>query len=159
MKLVVRVWREETDERKARSLRGAKDWDIDTHAPSRMPTDYLPTAVTLMGPRIPREATAAQERDLWSKAVGNELKCEGGGGRLPISRSAIPAGSQARMLLTYIRLVEGGRLKARREASMVGIQNRRPHEDGDAAKGQAHRGWGGRVTCELAGMRPYACPV
>ena len=41
-----------------------------------------------------------------------------------ISICAIPAGSQARMLLTYISLVEGGRLKARREASMVGVKNR-----------------------------------
>ena len=40
---------------------------------------------------------------------------EGGGGRLLFERcSALPAGSEARLLLTYIRLVEGGRLKARR---------------------------------------------
>jgi hypothetical protein len=124
MKLIVRAWREETDGRKARSLRGAKDWNIDTHAPSRMPTDCLSTAMSRMGPRMPRMVTAAQERRLWSETMATELKCEGGGGRLPISRSAIPAGSQARMLLTYIRLVEGGRLKARREASTDGARNR-----------------------------------
>ena len=29
---------------------------------------------------------------------------------LPVARSAVPAGTQARLLLTYARLVEGGRL-------------------------------------------------
>jgi hypothetical protein len=31
-----------------------------------------------------------------------------------VARSAVPAGTQARLLLTYIRLVEGGRLRRRR---------------------------------------------
>ena len=113
----------------------------------------------MMGPRIPREATVVKETELWSKAVAKELKCEGGGGRLPTSRSAIPAGSQTRMLLTYIRLVEGGRLKARRETSMVGaLKTDLPHKDGDAAKGQTHKGGVAGVTCEIAGMRPFTCP-
>jgi hypothetical protein len=68
MKLIVRAWREETDGRKARSLRSAKDWGASTHAPGRAPTDCLPTA--------------------------------------------------------YVRLVEGGRLKALREANTAGVRNR-----------------------------------
>ena len=43
-----------------------------------------------------------------------ERKCEGGGGVLPVARSAVPAGTRARLLLTYTRLVMGGRLRARR---------------------------------------------
>ncbi len=64
MKLVVMAWREETDGRKARSLRGATDWGIQAHAPSRTPTDCLPTDVTMMGPRITSKATEDQERTL-----------------------------------------------------------------------------------------------
>jgi hypothetical protein len=57
MKLIVRAWREETDGRKARSLRGAKDWDIKTHAQSQMPTDCLTTACTSIHPEIARTTT------------------------------------------------------------------------------------------------------
>ena len=47
-----------------------------------------------------------------------ERKCESGSGVVPVARSAVPAGTRARMLLTYIRLVEGGRLQRdRRESS------------------------------------------
>ena len=38
----------------------------------------------------------------------------GSGDYLPVGRSAVPAGSRARLLLTYVRLVEGGRLRRRR---------------------------------------------
>ena len=80
--------------------------------------------------------------------MATELKCEGGGGRLPISRSAIPAGSQARMLLTYIRLVEGGRLKARREASTDGARNR-----------LAARGWRCTTVANAQGVGWLGSPV
>ena len=46
--------------------------------------------------------------------MAREVRCEGGNGVLPVARSAVPAGTQARLLLTYIRLVEGGRLRRRR---------------------------------------------
>ena len=49
--------------------------------------------------------------------MARELKCEGGSGVLPVARSAVPAGTQARLLLTYARLVEGGRLLGRRRVS------------------------------------------
>ena len=78
----------------------------------------------MVRPRIPRSATKEEEEALWEEAMGRELQCEGGGGRLPIARSALPAGSMARLLLTHIRLVEGGRLKARKEASKKGSLKR-----------------------------------
>jgi hypothetical protein len=124
MKLILRAWREEADGRKARSLRGAKDWRVEEHAPSRIPTDCLPTTSTLVSLRIPRTANATTEARLRKDSTQKELKCEGGGGRLPVARSALPAGSQARLLLMYIRLVEGGRLKARRAASEAGVYSR-----------------------------------
>ena len=43
-----------------------------------------------------------------------DVRCKGGNGVLPVARSAAPAGTQARLLLTYIWLVEGGRLRRRR---------------------------------------------
>ncbi len=108
-----------------------------------MPTDCLSTAMSRLGPRMPRMVTAAQERRLWHEAMAAELKCEGGGGRLPISRSAIPAGSQARMLLTYVRLVEGADLKRAGRPVRMAPETVSPHEDGDAPRLLIHRGLAG----------------
>ena len=53
-----------------------------------------------------------------------EMRCEGGSGRLPSARSALPSWSFARLFLTHVRLVEGGRLDARRRASAQGTRKR-----------------------------------
>lgn len=124
MRLIVRAWREQTDGRKAMSLRGAKDWNIERHAPCRVPTDCLPTLTCASIKRKPDDDEQKAD-ELWEKTVVKEQKCEGGGGRLPEARSALPAGSQARLLLTHIRLVEGGRLKALRAANPEGSRRRR----------------------------------
>ena len=72
----------------------------------------------------PITATATEEARLRENWIQKEIKCEGGGGRLPVPRSALKAGSMARFVLMYIRLVEGGRRKAPREANPVCVQNR-----------------------------------
>ena len=151
LRLILRAWREETDGRKAQSLRGAKDWGMEEHAPSRMPNDCLASSSSSLSPRVHNASSPKVEADLWRKLTDRELKCEGGSGRLPGSRSALPAGSRARLLLTHIRLVEGGRLKACRDASKDGSHRR-----------SAARGWRfGRVTqAQQAGWRgaPASAP-
>jgi hypothetical protein len=75
---------------------------------------------TTMQPRKPtkkeeeEEGKATAEARLHDEMMARELNCEGGSGALPVPRSAVPAGTQARHLLTYVRLFLGGRLRARR---------------------------------------------
>jgi len=75
---------------------------------------------TTMQPRKPtkkeeeEEGKDTAEARLHDEMMARELKCEGGSGALPVPRSAVPAGTQARHLLTYVRLFLGGRLRARR---------------------------------------------
>ena len=86
----------------------------------RLGTDCLPTVHTTVQPSKPTahqervEGKAAAEARLHREMMAREVRCEGGNGVLPVARSAVPAGTQARLLLTYIRLVEGGRLRRRR---------------------------------------------
>ena len=58
---------------------------------------------------LPKELQAERRR--------HESRGEMCGARLPAGQSAVPAGSLARLLLTYARLVEGGRLRKRRRES------------------------------------------
>ena len=58
-----------------------------------------------------RGAGEELQQDLRKELLRRERKCESGSGVLPVARSAVPAGTRARLLLTYIRLVEGGRLQ------------------------------------------------
>ena len=63
--------------------------------------------------------------------------------------SAVPAGTRARLLLTYVRLVEGGRLQRRRRASV--------RANGHGTPGAARVDWSGRVArvqrqAELEGL-------
>ena len=86
----------------------------------RLGTDCLPTVHTTVQPRRPttqeegKTGKAAAEARLHREMMEREVRCEGGNGVLTVARSAVPAGTQARLLLTYIRLVEGGRLRRRR---------------------------------------------
>ena len=89
------------------------------------------------------------QRRLQQELVESERKCESGSGVLPVARSAVPAGTRARLLLTYVRLVEGGRLQQRRRASV--------RDNGDGAPGAARVDWSGRVArvqrqAELEGL-------
>ena len=59
-------------------------------------------------------ATPLGKSPTQQRPPGRRGQSEGGNGVLPVARSAVPAGTQARLLLTYIRLVEGGRLRRRR---------------------------------------------
>ena len=79
MRTIMRAWREETDGRKAMSLRGAKDWNIERHAPCRMPTDCLPTLKRSSFKRKPDTEEKTSDK-LWEETVVKEQKCEGGGG-------------------------------------------------------------------------------
>ena len=63
---------------------------------------------------VEKKGLAAAEARLHNEMMACERKCEGGGGALPVARSAVPAGTRARLLLMYTRLVMGGRLRARR---------------------------------------------
>ena len=126
LRTVMRAWREEADGRCARSKRVAlpTSQQVTQGAPAgRLGADYLPTTHTTMQPRKPtkkevdEEGEATAEARLHDEMMARELKCEGGSGVLPVARSAVPAGTQARLLLTYARLVEGGRLLGRRRVS------------------------------------------
>jgi hypothetical protein len=73
-----------------------------------------------MQPRKPpkkeeeEEGKATAEARLHDEMMARELNCEGGSGALPVPRSAVPAGTQARHLLTYVRTpldFLGGRLR------------------------------------------------
>ena len=108
LRVVVRAWREVADGRGARSLRVAVPTGVLVEAgrhAARLDTDALPTAHSSVRPR--RDESEAD-------CVARERKCEGGSGLLPVARSAVPAGSLARLLMTHARLVEGGRLRRRR---------------------------------------------
>ena len=118
MRLIMRAWREEADGRKARSLRGAKDWEIEARTPSRTPTDCLPTDRSSWRPGRASAENTAQAPG--RQAVNSEQRCEGGSSTLPETRSLVQAGSMQRLFLTHTRLVEGGRLKARKESSETG---------------------------------------
>ena len=77
---------------------------------SRPDTDALSTICSSQ--RVSgRGAGEELQRDLREELLRRERKCESGSGVLPVARSAVPAGTRARLLLTYIRLVEGGRLQ------------------------------------------------
>ena len=124
LRTVMRAWREQADGRCACSMRVALPTGqlVVQGAPAgRLGTDCLPTVHTTVQPRRPtaREegqtgTKAAAEARLHQEMMEREVRCEGGNGVLPVARSAAPAGTQARLLLTYIRLVEGGRLRRRR---------------------------------------------
>ena len=128
MRTVVRAWREEADGRKARSLRiavpkgtmveegrhtgrlGSGDCLSTEHVPWRPAPERL--RAVLQDPDnadLPKELQAERRR--------HESRGEMYGARLSADRSAVPAGSLARLLLTYARLVEGGRLRKRRRES------------------------------------------
>ena len=128
MRTVVRAWREEADGRKARSLRiavpkgtmveegrhtgrlGSGDCLSTEHVPWRPAPERL--RAVLQDPEnadLPKELQAERRR--------HESRGEMCGARLPAGQSAVPAGSLARLLLTYARLVEGGRLRKRRRES------------------------------------------
>ena len=64
------------------------------------------------------QGNAIAEARLHDELLVRERKCEGGSGVLPVARSAVPAGTQARLLLTYARLVVGGRLRGRKREFM-----------------------------------------
>ena len=125
MRTIVRAWREEADGRKARSLRiavpkgtmveegrhtgriGSGDCLSTEHVPWRPAPERL--RAVLQDPDnadLPKELQAERRR--------HESRGEMYGARLSADRSAVPAGSLARLLLTYARLVEGGRLRKRR---------------------------------------------
>ena len=112
LRTVVRAWREEADGRKAKTLRSvALRPGVERGAhPARMDTDTLSTVCSLL--RVSgRGAGEELQQDLHKELLQREQKCESGSGVLPVARSAVPAGTQARLLLTYIRLVEGGRMQ------------------------------------------------
>ena len=71
------------------------------------PTDCLPTLKRSSFKRKPETEEKTSDK-LWEETVVKEQKCEGGGERLPEARSALPAGSQARIFITHARLVVGG---------------------------------------------------
>ena len=78
--------------------------------PARMDADTLSTMCSSQ--RVSgRGAGEELQQDLRKELLRRERKCESGSGVLPVARSAVPAGTRARLLLTYIRLVEGGRLQ------------------------------------------------
>ena len=123
LRTVVRAWREQADGRCARSMRvslPAGQLVVQGAPAGRLGTDCLPTVHTTVQPSKPTahqervEGKAAAEARLHREMMAREVRCEGGNGVLPMARSAVPAGTQARLLLTYIRLVEGGRLRRRR---------------------------------------------
>ena len=123
LRTVVRAWREQADGRCARSMRvslPAGQLVVQGAPAGRLGTDCLPTVHTTVQPSKPTahqervEGKAAAEARLHREMMAREVRCEGGNGVLPVARSAVPAGTQARLLLTYIRLVEGGRLRRRR---------------------------------------------
>ena len=92
--------------------------------PARMDTDTLSTMCSSQ--RVSgRGAGEELQQDLRKELLRRERKCESGSGVLPVARSAVPAGTRARLLLTYIRLVEGGRLQRdRRERVQKGCRGR-----------------------------------
>lgn len=109
MRLLVRAWREEADGRHARSMRVALPTGqlIAQGGPrGRLGTDCLPTVHTTVKPSKPTEkevekkGKAAAEARLHNEMMACERKCEGGGGVLPVARSAVPAGTRARLLLS-----------------------------------------------------------
>ena len=115
--------------------------------PSRMDTDVLSTVRSSLTVRT--QEGAAVQRRLQQELVESERKCESGSGVLPVARSAVPAGTRARLLLTYVRLVEGGRLQRRRRAG--------GRANGDGTPGAARADWSGRVArvqrqAELEGL-------
>ena len=124
IRVIVRAWREVADGRRAHSLRSATDNHIETHASSRMPNNVLSGAHTSFRPRIPMDASANVVAARWNDLQDEEMRCEGGSRRLPSARSALPSWSCARLFLTHIRLVEGGRLDARRKSSAQGTRKR-----------------------------------
>ena len=125
MRTIVRAWWEEADGRKARSLRVAvpkgtlveAGWHAgrlgsgDCLSTENVP--WRPTPKDLKAALQAPEDEALLER-LREQRRGCELRGEVCGAWLPVERSAVPAGSLARLLLTYVRLVEGGRLRQRR---------------------------------------------
>ena len=150
LRTVVRAWREEADGRKAMSLRVALPRGVNVQAgahPSRMDTDVLSTVRSSLTVRT--QEGAAMQRRLQRELVESERQCEGGSGVLPVARSAVPAGTRARLLLTYVRLVEGGRLQRRRRAG--------GRANGGGTPGAARADWSGRVArvqrqAELEGL-------
>ena len=121
--MIVRAWREVADGRRARSLRSQTYASAGSHAPSRFPVDVLPGAHTSARPRGIARVEGEEAAQRWQHLAQEIRKCDGNG-RLPEARSAIPDGSFARLFLLHVRLVEGGRLGAKRRASVRGVQRR-----------------------------------
>ena len=96
-----------------------------------------------------RGAGEELQQDLRKELLRRERKCESGSGVLPVARSAVPAGTRARLLLTYIRLVEGGRLQRDRRE--------RVQRDAEGAPGAAqndHKRRVERVRAQSAAEGP-----
>ena len=101
LRTVVRAWREEADGRKAKTLRSvALRPGVERGAhPARMDTDTLSTMCSSQ--RVSgRGAGEELQQDLRKELLRRERKCESGSGVLPVARSAVPAGTRARLLLT-----------------------------------------------------------
>ena len=120
--------------RKAKTLRSvALRPGVERGAhPARMDTDALSTICSSQ--RVSgRGAGEELQRDLREELLRRERKCESGSGVLPVARSAVPAGTRARLLLTYIRLVEGGRLqrdRVQRDAARAHLELRKTITNG-----------------------------
>ena len=123
MRTVVRAWREEADGRKARSLRVAVPAgtlvEHGRHAGRLGSGDCLPTRrAEWQPPRDGLVAALGGDEQAMQRLRAERRAHERGdddGAWLPVGQSAVPAGSLARLLLTYVRLVEGGRLRLRRQ--------------------------------------------
>ena len=128
LRTVVRAWREESDGRHARSLRVALPKGqlvaVGGDAGRLGAGDSLPTAHVPWRPpglelRIAMRAGEDEKRDsLCAQRKEYERRGHGMDGAPAEGMSAVPAGSLARLLLTYARLVEGGRLQRRRQQSV-----------------------------------------
>ena len=156
MRLIVRAWREETDGRKARSLRGAKDNRIEMHAPSRMPTDCLPTETTSVYIRVPRTATVKEEAQLRRKKIQQELKCEGGR-EVTGCTVGCTSGLSSTLTTNVYKASRGGKTQGTQGGKQSGSAN--PFESKGMEEQQCGaRTTGGmaRTTCELAEIRPVA---
>ena len=96
------------------TLGGAEAWCGAGRAPGEDGHGHLVDdvlLVTLLSQRVSGPGAGEElQQDLRKELLRRERKCESGSGVL-LARSAVPAGTRARLLLTYIRLVEGGRLQ------------------------------------------------
>ncbi len=86
---------------------------------------------------------------LFSRRSSTRNQCESGSGVLPVARSAVPAGTQARLLLTYVRLVEGGRMQRDRR---VRVQRDAKGAPGAAQKDHRRRVERARAQSDAEGL-------